>query len=432
MKRTRNILIVLAALVVIVVGAVLAGRKHSDPTVAVKMAKVTYGSFAVKLPENGVIQHPQTVTVPTLVPGNIARIFVHAGQRVAAGELLATIDNPTLEFNAAGSQADYSSSVANVSTARIDEQNQRVQYQAAVDTQRAALAEAKRVYEADVALYQQKAIARTQVDADKTKLDQAQVAYDQALQQLKLGAVSGYGVNSVQSAEAAAEKARIQNEQNQQQVSFTRITAPFSGVIETIANDPNDPLRSLEAGAAVTAGQSLFTLASSSGYVVKAQVDEQDIINVRVGQRALVTGQDFPGRTIQARVASIAPVATKSTDASSTAKQVLTTIALDSSPSFLRDGMSADIDILTTDIPHALTVPNAAIVKEKGKSYVYVVKNGYASKRQITTGQAGDTTTIVKSGLMPGETIVAAQPTTPLADKAKVTPMPSVSPSPSP
>ena len=430
MNRTRNTLIVVAGVIVVIVAAVFASRGHQDSAIPVKTAKIAYGAFAVKLPENGVVQHPTTVTVPSLVAGNIGQIYVKAGDRVSAGELLATIDNPTLDYNAAGSQADYNNSVANVSTARVDEQNQRVQYEAQVATQKAALAEAKRVYDADIALYNEKAIARTQVDADKTKLDQAQVAYDQALEQLKLGAVSGYGVNSVQSAEAAAQKARIINEQSQQQVAFTRITAPFAGIVQTVAAETNDALRALQPGDEVTAGQSLFTLASDEGYVVKAQVDEQDIINVHLGQRATVTGQDFPGKTIAGHVARIAPVATKSTDASSTAKQVLTTIALDSSPSFLRDGMSADVDILTTDIPRALLVPNAAIVKEKGRSYVFVVKDGVAKKTAVTTGAAGDTTTIVRSGLTAGD-VVATQPSA-LTDSAKVTPLPSTSPSPSP
>lgn len=430
-KRTRNTIIVAAAVVLLVVVGTFASRKHDDPATPVHTATVAYRPFAVKLPENGVVQRPTTIAVPSLVGGNIDEIYVRAGDRVHAGELLATIDNPTLTYDAAGSQADYNNSVANVSTARIDEQNQKVQYQAAVDTQRASLAEARRVYDADLALLQQKAIARTTVDADKTKLDQARVAYDQALQQLKLGAVSGYGQNSVQAAAAAAEKSRILNEQNQQQVAFTRITAPLGGIVQTVAAQTNDPLRTIERGDPIAAGAALFTIASGHGYVVKAQVDEQDIINVHVGQRALVTGQDFPGKTIQGRVAHIAPVATKSTDASSTAKQVLTTIVLDSSPSFLRDGMSADVDILTTYVPHALVVPNGAIVKTNGKSYVFVVRNGVAVKRPVVLGQAGNSVTIVKRGLAAGEVVVAAQPVVPLATKAKVSPMPSPSPSPS-
>ncbi len=432
MKRTRNLIIVLAALAAVIVLALVGSHRSNDSATKVKVQKISYAPFTVKLPENGVVQRPTTVTVPTLIAGNISAIYVKAGDRVSAGQLLATIDNPTLQYNAAGAAADYSNSVANVSTAQIDERNARVQYEGQVETQRSALAEARRIYSADVALLNQRAIARTTVDADKAKLDQAQVAYEQALQQLKLGAVSGYGINSVQAAQAAAEKAKILNSQNQQQVAFTRITAPFSGVVQTVAAQPNDPLRSLDPGDPVTQGQALFTLASGEGFIVKAQVDEQDIINVQVGQPANITGQDFPGHTIVGRVASIAPVAQKSTDASSTAKQVLTTIALDSSPGFLRDGMTADIDILTTDIPRALAVPNGAIGRDGKTPYVFIVQNGVAKKRTVRLGQANDSVTIVKTGLVPGDVVVAALPSPALKDGAKVTPMPSASPSASP
>jgi HlyD family secretion protein len=428
MKRTRNLLIVVGALLVVIVLAVLASHRGGSNATPVKVQKLALAPFTIKLPENGTVQHPGTITIPTLVGGNIAHIYVKAGDHVSAGELLATIDNPSVQFSAAGSSADYRSSVADVYTARVNEQNSKVQYQGTVDTQQSAYEEAKRVYDADVALYAQRAIPRSQVDADKAKLDQAKVAYDQAIEQLKLGAVSGYGQNSVQAAQAAAEKARIVDRQNEQQVAFLRIVAPMSGIVQTIANNPNDALRSVQQGDPVTAGQALFTMAQSSGYIVKAQVDEQDIINVHLGMPVNVTGQDFPGKTLRGHVSAIAPVAQKSTDASSTSMQVLTTIALDDSPEFLKDGMSADVDILTTDIPQALSVPNGAIQKDKGKPYVFMVENGVAKKRTIVLGKAGDSTTLVASGLAPGDSIVATN-TPGLLDGAKVTPLPSSSPS---
>lgn len=430
MKRTRNVIILLAALAAVVVIALVGSRRGGDAPVSVKMQKVSYQAFTVKLPENGVVQRPATVTVPTLVAGNIGTIYVKAGDRVSAGELLATIDNPTLDYNAAGAKADYTNSVANVSTARVDERNAKVQYEGQVETQQSALAEARRIYNADVQLLKQRAIARTTVDADKAKLDQAQVAYDQAVAQLKLGAVSGYGMNSVQAAQAAAEKAQIVNSQNQQQLALTRITAPFSGVVQTVAAQPSDALRSLEPGDPVTSGQALFTLASGEGYIVKAQVDEQDIINVEVGQRANISGQDFPGKTISGYVARIAPVAEKSTDTTSTAKQILTTIALPESPSFLKDGMTVDVDILTTNIPHALVIDNASINHDGKRSYVYVVSNGKAAKRYITLSRRGDSQSIVSSGLTQGDVIVdqSAATTAALKAGASVTPLPSASP----
>ncbi|HET9392182.1 MAG TPA: efflux RND transporter periplasmic adaptor subunit [Candidatus Rubrimentiphilum sp.] len=410
-KRNRNLIIIVGALVVLIGIALIVGRGQRS-TVTVSVVSVKPSTFNSKLPESGIVQRPRVATIPALISGNLAQIYVKPGDNVAAGQLLATIVNPTLAANAAGSQADYNSAAANISTARINEQNAKVGYEAAVQTAKTNLDEAQRIYKADVNLYNNKAIPRNQVDLDKAKLDQAQVQYSQALRQLQLGAVAGYGQSSVQYAQAAAQKAQILNQSNQQQLGFTRISAPVDGTIQTVATQPSDPLTQLRPGDPVTAGQGLFTIAAGGGFVVKAQVDEQDIINVRLGQPVDVTGQDFPGRTLTGRVASISPVATKSTDPSSTARQIVTTVRLDQSPSFLRDGMTVDVDILTTNVKNALVVPTAALGKDGKRAYVFVVRKGKLIKTYVSTGTKNDTQTVVKSGLARGDKVVAA--TTPL------------------
>lgn len=428
MKRIRNLVIIALVLAGVIAVAAFTTKRGED-AVTVKTVTIKPGSFQTKLPENGVVQRPQVVTVPTLVAGNIGRIYARAGDRVGAGQLLATIENPSLQSNAAGSQADYDSAEANIQTARIQEQNAKVTYQAQVETAKSALDEARRIYDADAALYASKAIPRNQVQDDKTKLDQAQVQYEQAVRQLHLGAVTGYGTNSVQYAQASAQKAQIINASNQQQLGFTRIDAPFDGVIQTIATQPNDPLTNLHEGDAVTAGQALFTIAASNAYIVKAQVDEQDIINVREGQQANITGEDFPGQTLTGHVVSISPVAVKSSDPSSTARQVLTTIRLDHSPAFLRDGMSVDVDILTTNIAGAMTVPTAAIEHDGKNAFVYRMRNGKAVKTPVKTGASNDMQTVVRSGLAPGQVVIAEK--NPLVhDGTAVSPAPKASASP--
>jgi HlyD family secretion protein len=407
-KRIRNLLVIAGAGVLVIVIAVFAGRGQRTST-SVTVVTVKRTTFSTDLPETGTVQRPRVATIPAMIAGNLEQIYVKPGDTVAAGQLLASIVNPTLAATAAGSQADYTSANANITTARVNEQNAKVSYQAAVETAKTNLDEALRIYKADVNLYNNKAIPRNQVDVDKAKLDQAQVQYDQALRQLQLGAVTGYGQNSVQYAQAAAEKAAIVNQSNQQQLGFTRITAPVDGVIQTVASQPSDPLTQLRPGDPVTAGQALFTIAAGGGFIVKAQVDEQDIINVKTGQRVKITGEDFPGRTLAGYVSSIAPVAIKSTDPSSTARQVVTTIRLEGSPTFLRDGMSVDVDILTTDVRNAMVVPSAAINKDAKGSFVYVVRNKKLVKTYVVTGPKNDTQNVVKSGVAPGDSIVSSR-----------------------
>ena len=79
MNRTRNAVIVIAALVAVVIFAVVAARRNTSSAVPVKLQKVAYSNFTIKLPENGVVMNPSTVTVPTLVGGNIGQILVKAG-----------------------------------------------------------------------------------------------------------------------------------------------------------------------------------------------------------------------------------------------------------------------------------------------------------------------------------------------------------------
>jgi HlyD family secretion protein len=409
MKRVRNLLILIAAVAIVVGIAVFASRGHRSDAIGVRTIKVVPTPFEVKLPESGTILRPVVATVPTLIAGNVAEMNVRVGDAVSAGQTLATIENPTLSYTASGSQADYNSAVANVSAARVQERNAGVGYHAQVATTLSQLEDARRIYLSDKSLFDNKAIPRNQLDEDKAKLDQAQVAYDQALEQERLGAVSGFNGNSVQYAQAAARKSQIASAQDQQQLAFERIVAPFDGTIQTIAMGSGDTTRTLQSGDPVTQGQAMFTIAREGGFIVKAQVDEQDIIDVRIGQRVNVGGQDFPGRTIVGHIARIAPVASKSSDASNTAKQVETTISLDTSPAFLRDGMSADVDILTTYIPHAIVVPNDAVTTDAGKSSVFVIDKGVAHKRVVKIGKASDTQTWISLGLRPGESVVSTK-----------------------
>lgn len=429
MKRLRNLVIIVAVLA-LAVGLTIALERNRTKT-PVTLQRVTLTTFSEKLPESGVLQRPHTETIPALVGGNVARLYVRAGDDVRGGQLLATIYNPTIEYSAAGSQADYVSANANVDLARVQERNAKVGYQGQVETAKSNLDEAQRIYDADAELYKNQAIPRQQLDQDKAKFDQAKVTYDQAVAQLRLGAVTSYSGDSIQYAAAAAQKARIINDQNQQQLAFTRIVAPFDGVIQTVASQANDTLRPIQAGDAVTAGQALFTIALGRTFIVRTKVDEQDIARVQVGQGAIVSGEDFGGATFPGRVVSIAPTAQKSDDPSATTKQVLTVIALQRIAPFMKDGMSADVDILTTVLHNVLLVPNGAIVNgPKGSKYVWIVANGTASKRPIKVGKSNETSSVVRTGLRPGESVVVAPPATLAQGTAVSIATPSPSPSP--
>ena len=173
----------------------------------------------------------------------------------------------------------------------------------------------------------------------------------------------------------------------------------------------------------------LFTIASAGPMIVKAQVDEQDIINVKVGQRADISGEDFPGRKLGGTVTNIAAVVLQVNQAGNSAKNVETTISLDRVYPFLRAGMSCDVDIITGKATGALVVPLAAVFDDGSKHYVFVVKSNKASKVEVRKGLASDTDVVITLGLHSGD-IVATTNVKQLKDGAKVKASPQESPSP--
>ncbi len=117
-KKTRNLLIIVGGLVLVIAVAAIAGRGKGHGAIEVRTQKLAWAPFTVKLPENGVVMHQRAATIPVLVSGNIGRILVRAGSQVGAGDLLATIYNPAIDYTAAGSAADEISADANVTAAR--------------------------------------------------------------------------------------------------------------------------------------------------------------------------------------------------------------------------------------------------------------------------------------------------------------------------
>jgi RND family efflux transporter MFP subunit len=166
-------------------------------------------------------------------------------------------------------------------------------------------------------------------------------------------------------------------------------------------------VRPLQPGDAVAQGQPLIALAQRQAFVVRTKVDEQDVINVHLGERAQITGEDFPGRVLSGHIVEVSPIAQRSEDTTSTSRTVATTIAVDGPPVFLRDGMSVNVNILTTDLQHAIVVPNEAIARDGGSAYVFVVRNDDAYRQRVSVGLSNEASSVIVSGLRTGDVIVA-------------------------
>jgi RND family efflux transporter MFP subunit len=358
-------------------------------------------------------------------------------------------------------------SAAGFSSLGLSGQSQLAQQQSQLKDAETNLRTAKEQYEGDVQLYKMNAIAHLQLNRDQATYEQAQAAYDSSLRQYTLtkqqlsdsvgqqDAKIQADRHAVDSARAALAAAQIQASQNTaavdvvsqqasadsasaqmefdlQQLADTEVRAPFAGIIQTLGSvaSPLGGTAQLAVGDQVTPGLTLFTIAGTGPMVVKAQVDEQDIINVRIGQHAFITGEDFPGYSLVGTVIRIAPVVVAQNQAGNAAKNVETTIALSKSYPFLRDGMSCDVDIVTGKANHALVVPQSAVNDDGGKHYVYIITGKTVKKTAVTEGLKNDTSVAIVKGIKSGD-VVATTNVSDLKDGAAVNPTPADSPSPS-
>jgi RND family efflux transporter MFP subunit len=506
-SRRTVIFSTLGALALAIVAGVIIARSGSH-AIPVKEVSVRAGEFETKLPETGVVQLPRTATIPAGVAANVAEIAVRAGDRVRAGQLLATLVNEQVTTNVSDAQASAEAargkaqSIAE-SNAALPEQNRSaiVQAEAAVvaarsqltqtqqdlvagsqsglgyggttaEEQRLAadttlakaatdLREAKRTFDADTFLYENKGVSRDALLQTQARYEEAKVTYEQARSERNiLGGTLGRETqvlrdrvtsaqdalrqaqaqlaaaraNAAQSkagdlvaARADASRAQADLAYAREQADRLRVVAPFDGIVESVASEPGDALRPLQPGDAVTLGQSLFTLAADDVFVVRTKVDEQDVAGLALGQKATVSGEDFNGATLPGHVVAISPVAQRSDDPSNTSRQVVTTIALDRRLPFLRDGMTVDVDIVTRAEPHVLAVPTDAVRKDGNSSYVLAIRDGRTQRVDVKLGAQNDTQAVVTHGLHAGDVIAADKDPSVTAGIA-VKPAPSATP----
>jgi hypothetical protein len=130
---------------------------------------------------------------------------------------------------------------------------------------------------------------------------------------------------------------------------------------------------------------------------VVVPLSESEIGNVHVGQIATVTVEALEGRKFAAQVASLAVLSTSSSGAVS----YDVTFQLEQSASGLKPGMSATAEVVVKQA-EGINVPTSAITDDS----VTVERGGKQVSHAVTTGLAGNSSTIILSGLKAGETVV--------------------------
>jgi RND family efflux transporter MFP subunit len=182
--------------------------------------------------------------------------------------------------------------------------------------------------------------------------------------------------------------------------NFATLTAPADGVI--IRRDG-------EIGQYFPAGQALFTMSCCAPLRVAVEVDEEDILKVHVGQKAVLRTDALPATVLDGVVSQVTPKG----DPVSRSYRVRIRLA---DPAALKVGMTIDANLIVAERPDALLVPSAAV--QSGA--VWVVADGRLRRQAVKTGVVGAERTEILAGLDAGAHVVVS-PADKLAENHRAT-----------
>ena len=187
----------------------------------------------------------------------------------------------------------------------------------------------------------------------------------------------------------------VQNEK----ISEYTIVSPMDGVVLR---------RDGEIGEIAEVGQVLFRVGVPNPLQVVAEVNEEDIPRVEVGQTVLFRTDAFPELRLEGKVREITPMGDVA------AKTFRIKIGLpDDTP--LKPGMSVEANVVMREKPNALLIPSDAVQDNA----VFVIDGDRAQRRAIKVGIRGTRMLEVLSGLKDGERVASPAPTE-LMDGARV------------
>jgi len=393
-KRNRIVWISLAALLVLIIVLVVIKSGKEKP-VTVQTEKVSTRTITEVVQATGKIQPETSAKISPEVPGEIIKLPFKEGANVKKGDVLAEI-KPTLI------QAQYDAGVSQVQSAKAAVEQTKSQKL----TADLGLKRTKQLHE--------KALAS---DAD---LETAQQQFDVAVANYNAATFNvQYAQNNL--AQAAESLRR------------TSVLAPMDGYITQLISQLGEKV----VGTSAFAGTEMMTVSDLSVMNAMVDVDENDVVNVKLGDTTRVSIDAFPDRTFIGNVIEVANSAElKGTGTQDQSTNFQVKIRLSGfQTGELRPGMSCTAKIETITKPNIMTIPIMAVtrrtmeskktsttteVSEIGKksaaadkededrspTIVFIVDGTRAKAVQVKTGISDNSYVEITSGLKGGEEVV--------------------------
>lgn len=380
-------------LVVAVVGYVGYDRYTRVERLPVKTVFVTRGHVLVTVSTvfTGAVVPEREATLSFQASGQLAQLGVQEGGTVAAGEVVARLDDVEARAQVMLAEANLQAAQAQLQRGKVSLPLEDSQVRAEIVQSRASLENAETTYRRWQELLSKGAVARQQVEDAQMRYELAKSRHEAAVAAMVRNTAKQQEVASaeatVKQMEAALKMARIR-------LDHTVVRVPFTGIVARIF---------VNVGEFVAIGKPILHLVDATSLLVKAVVDEADAVKVRAGQRALVTMDAFPGRKLEGHVAEISPIVSTARQESHTSE---VKIQLNERSPLLKAGFSADIEIVVEEVPNVLLLPTHVILERERGKYVYRVSDARVWEHPIRIGASNWDLTEIAAGLSEGDRVV--------------------------
>jgi len=352
--QIKKLLLVFVILAVVVALPFLNRAVFGTDGKEVDVATVSQRIISPSILASGFLAHDEEVLLSSEIIGKVAALHVEEGDDVQQGQLVLQVDDRNL-------LAGLEQSEAAVRLNTIDIERQEVR-----------IANLRRQFQRSSQLYERKMIGDEEFDTVTNQLALAEIDLKSARERLL--------------------QAQAQLEQVRDQLSKTQIVSPLDGVVTSldikvgetaIASSTNIP------------GSSLMTIANPDSVYVEVLVDEADVANITVGQRAEVVAIAYPDQPMAGLVRFIANTAKVEQGRQGLTFRVKIDIT-DPGDVVLRPGMSCRAEIFTRQDQEVAAVPIQAILFEEDRSelrsehFIFVNDNGVARKTRVEVGLSDD------------------------------------------
>jgi HlyD family secretion protein len=382
-RRAKHAL--LAALVLAAAGYALRDVMLGKPVAAHRAVRSDLVQTVVA---SGRVVTPQRVSVGAVVTARVTRIPVAEGQAVKRGDILIELDDR--DERAAAAQAQAAVTQAEARIRQLREVGLPAAEQSLLQA-RANATIARQQYERSRDLKAQGFVSQAALDDAQRNLDVAESQLRAARLQVETNSASG---SDFAMARTALEQARAGLSVAQARLEHMLIHASVDGTLIG---------RSVEPGDIVQPGKELMVLAPSGETQIVVQIDEKNLGQLRLAQKALASADAFPRERFAAELFYVNP----GIDALRGSVEVK--LRVNDAPEYLRQDMTVSVDIEVARRSNVVVVPADAVRDAGGiEPWVLAIQERRAVRRTVKLGLKGDGRIEVIEGVAPGDVLVSA------------------------